>query len=79
MLQNGNDCPEKLIKMAETPFQKQVAVEFVLVHKKIEERDERFAKLDKDISWCKWLSVSVFTIAVLGLLSQWLPQILPFL
>lgn len=76
---SDNDCPEKLIKMAESSWQKQVAVEFVLVHKRINERNERFAKIESNIKWCKWLIVSVFGIAALGLLTQWIPSILPLL
>jgi len=69
------DCPEDLVKMAETKWQRHVAVEFVIMDRKINERDARFAKVEKDVHWIKWLAVSVFGVVVLGILGQYWGQI----
>ena len=66
--QNG-DCPELLIKMARTKWQKAVAIEFVR-----QARDTQEVK--SDLRWIKYLVVSIFGLAVLGVLSQWFPLIL---
>ena len=73
--EENNDCPENLVRMASTDWQKQVAIEFVLMDKKVNERNERFAKIEKDIHWVKWLAVSVFGIVVFGTLTQYWGQI----
>lgn len=67
------DCPEKLFGLAKTDFEKAVAVEFFIVHKKI---DERFGKVEKDISWCKWLITGIFSIVALGTLATYIPRLL---
>ena len=43
MLAKSNDCPADLVRMAETAWQKQVAVEVVLMYKRI---DKNSYKLD---------------------------------
>jgi len=65
--QNG-DCPEVLIKMARTKWQKAVAIEFVRQAHEME-------KVVNDQKWIKWMVMSIFGLAILGVLSQWFPVI----
>jgi hypothetical protein len=73
LIDEFTDCPEELFKLAKTPFEKAVAVEFFALHKKL---DEQTISSKKDINWLKWLIVSVFGLTVLGVLSQWYPIII---
>ena len=77
------DCPEDLFKMARTPYEKAVAIEFFMLIKKMDEceaeRKKQDAVIKKDISWLKWLICAVFGIAALGVLSQWFPIIFKLL
>jgi len=72
LIEEYDDCPEELFKLAKTPFEKGVVVEFFKTHEKIE-------GIKKDISWCKWLIISVFGLTGLGVLSQWFPVIIKIL
>lgn len=54
---NGKHCPEDLVKMATTKWQKQVAVEFVLQDKKID-ANRHDLKVLKKICWGILLAVS---------------------
>jgi len=76
LIKQYNDCPETLFKMAKTPFEREVAVEFFALHKKL---DEQTLTMKKDIDWCKWLIISVFGLTVLGVLSQWYPTVIKIL
>ena len=67
---------KELFKLAKTPFEKAVAVEFFALHKKL---DEQTVSMKKDIDWLKWLIVSIFGITILGVLSQWYPIIIKIL
>jgi len=56
------DCPEVVFKLAKSPWQKEVALEFVRIRK---EMAESFAELRNEIKWCKYLCVGVIvTIAI---------------
>jgi len=68
-IEEFGDCPEELFKIAKKPFEKAVAVEFFLVHKKIDERNERFTKVEGDVSWCKWLITGLFGMTILTFVS----------
>jgi len=72
MLNDSDDCPEKLIKMAETPFQKQTAVEFVLVHKEINAHGHDIKILQK-ITW------GIFILTFVACAVQVVSTILPIL
>jgi hypothetical protein len=80
LIEQYKDCPEELFKMAKTPFEKAVAVEFFMLIKKIDQSDNERKKdniaIKKDIGWLKWLICAIFGIAILGVLSQWFPIIL---
>jgi hypothetical protein len=73
LIDEYSDCPDEIFKLARTPFEKAVAVEFFALHKKL---DEQTSSMKKDIDWLKWLIISVFGLSILGVLSQWFPQIL---
>lgn len=56
------DCPQQLIKLAKTEWEKAVVVEFVEIESKIK---EEFAKLKNEIKWCKYLILAVFAAIVI--------------
>lgn len=72
MLNDSNDCPDKLIKMAETPWQKQVAIEFVFQDKKINAQGHDIAVLKK-ITW------GIFILTFVACAVQVVSTILPIL
>ena len=61
LLQDSDDCPEQLIKMAESPWQKQVAVEFVIQDKKINAQGKDIATLKK-ITWGIFIATAVAAV-----------------
>lgn len=63
LLNESDDCPEKLIKMAKTPFQKQAAVEFVLVYKRIDSHGH-------DIKMIKRITYGIFTLTAIACVVQ---------
>ena len=69
---NGEHCPEDLVRMAETPFQKQVAVEFVL-------QDRRINAQGHDIKILKKLTWGIFTVTAVACVVQVVSSILPIL
>jgi len=73
-IKNG-DCPETLVKMAKTPWQKQVAVEFVLLDKKLAEQEHDIGTLKK-ICWGIFMAVAI--AAVVQVISVILPTILQY-
>jgi len=82
-MEQYGDCPEELFKMAKTPFQKAVAVEFYNIISKIDEhnnnRKREIAEVKKDISWCKWLTMALFGVVVLGVVAQNIQNLLHLL
>lgn len=74
--EKNGDCPETLVKMATTKWQKQVAVEFVLMDKRvIKEKAQR----DTEMKFMKRIMWAIFGVTVLAWMSQLVPQLLPFL
>jgi len=63
------DCPEKIFALAKTGFEKAVAIEFFLMH-------GRMDKSDNDMKWLKYLVKGTFAVVVLGLLAQFIPTLL---
>lgn len=55
------DCPEAIFRMAKSPWQKEVALEFVKIHDKI-------AELSNDLKWVKWLAVGVLMTIVVDII-----------
>jgi len=51
--------PETIFKMAKTPWEKAVAIEFFLVKKNQD-------KTDNEIKWLKWLTKAVFGVTLLA-------------
>jgi len=66
---NEYDCPEKIFKLAQTDFERAVAVEFFLVHKRLD-------KSSNDSKWLKYIVTSTFGVVVLSILSQYIPILL---
>jgi len=59
---NGG-CPESLVKMAQTKWQKQVAVEFVLQDKRLSKHEHKIDTIYK-ITW------GIFTLTALAVVVQ---------
>lgn len=57
------DCPEKLIQLANTPFERNVVSEFISIESDIK---EQFAKIKADMKWIKWLTVSLFAAIIIA-------------
>lgn len=58
-----HDCPDTLIKMANNPWQKQVAVEVVLL-------DKRLGKHEHEIATLKRITWSVFVLTAVACVVQ---------
>jgi len=63
------DCPDKIFKLAKTEYEKAVAVEFFLIHRRLDESDN-------DTKWLKYLVKAVFSVGVIGLIMQVLSSLL---
>jgi len=70
--EKNGDCPDALIKMATTKWQKQVAVEFVLMDKKLASQSQELSTLKK-ITW------GIFAATAIAAVVQVISQILPIL
>ena len=61
----GYDCPEELVRMATSPFEKAVCVEFFKLYKE-------FTELKQDVKsnfkWMRWLVGSIFGTVILVLI-----------
>jgi hypothetical protein len=66
-LDKAEDCPDELIKLAKTPFEKTVCVEFFKLYKEFVTHK---AEQKSDMRWLKWLVTSVFSVSVITLLFQ---------
>lgn len=60
--EDGEDCPNVVFKLAKGEWQKSVAIEFMNIHKKID-------NCTKDIEWTKWLVIATFTVVVLNFIA----------
>ena len=58
-----HDCPDTLIKMANNPWQKQVAVEVVLL-------DKRLAKHEHEIITLKKITWAIFVLTAIACVVQ---------
>lgn len=67
LFNEAQDCPEKIIKMAKTQFQKAVAVEFTI-------QDNRMRVMENNINWIKKISWGIFATVILGTLGQYVLQ-----
>ena len=72
MMKDSEDCPDKLIKMAETPWQKQVAIEFVIYDKRLNHNSHRIDTIYK-ITW------GIFTLTAIACIVQVINTIIPIL
>ena len=69
---NGKHCPEDLIRMANTKWQKQVAVEFVFQDKRISKQGHKLDTVYK-ITW------GIFIVVTSGAIIQAITVVLPWL
>lgn len=67
MFKQNEYCPERIIELAKTPFQKAVAVEFY-------SQDLRVKIIEKDISWIKKIQWAIFGTVLLATLGQYVIQ-----
>ena len=65
--ESDGDCPEDLVKLAKTPFEKTVCVEFFKLY---EELKTFKVKTATDSKWMRWLVTGVFSVTVITLLFQ---------
>jgi hypothetical protein len=65
-IKNG-DCPDELIKLAKTPFEKAVCVEFFKLYQSFEKFK---AESKTNMKWIKWIVVGTFTSVVPVLIIQ---------
>lgn len=63
------DCPDKIFKLATTNFEKAVAIEFFLIHNRLD-------KSDNDLKWLKYLVKGTFGVVILGIIAQIIPVFL---
>lgn len=68
-LEENKDCPEAVYKLAETPFQKQTAVEFFK-----NEADHQV--IQNTLKMHEKLLIGIFGVVLLGLLADWIGPIL---
>lgn len=61
MTKEKEDCPNELIRLAVTPWEKACVIEFVEIETKLK---ETYAQLRNEIKWCKWLTVSLFAAII---------------
>lgn len=67
-MDNGeDDCPEELIKLAKSPFERTVCIEFYKLYKEFQAFKIRTTA---DSKWMRWLVSGVFTVVVIGLVIQ---------
>lgn len=64
---NGEDCPEELIKLAKTSFERAVCVEFFKLYKEFQSFK---TETKTNMNWLKWLITGVFSVTVVTLLFQ---------
>jgi len=57
------DCPEDLIKLAKSPFEKAVVIEFFNLHKTC-------IKIKSEIKWIKWIVISIFGLTAIATVVQ---------
>jgi len=63
------DCPEELVKLANTNFEKACVIELIEFSKKME-------GLKKDISWLKYLVKAIFTVTIVSVIAQILLKVI---
>jgi len=61
-VRNG-DCPQKLVELAKTPFERAVVVEFINVH-------ELCIKMKNELKWIKWIVISIFGLTTIATVVQ---------
>lgn len=68
----GEHCPEDLVKMAKSRWQKQVAVEFVLFDKRINSQAHKLSTIYK-ITW------GIFSLVAVGAVMQVIAVVIPWI
>jgi len=67
---DNGDCPETLVKMAKSKWQRQVAIEFVL-------QDKRLARQEQDIGTLKKITWGIFAAVSIAAVVQILSVLIP--
>jgi hypothetical protein len=67
MEKGSDDCPEELIKLAKTPFERTVCIEFYKLYKEFQAFK---ISASKDMKWLKWLIMGTFTITAFAFIIQ---------
>jgi len=71
-IRQSGDCPNpEILTNAKGKWQKAVALEFVNL-------DKRIAKIEENISWIKWLVVSIFGMTALAFAVQFIMKFFGF-
>jgi hypothetical protein len=65
--QSGEDCPEDLIKLANSPFERAVCVEIFKFYKEFQSWK---AKTSTDTKWSRLITLAIFGSVVVGILLQ---------
>ena len=66
-LDKAEDCPDELIKLANSSFEKAVCIEFFKLYKEFQEFK---IKNNTNMKWLKLLVTSVFSVTVITLIFQ---------
>jgi len=68
------DCPEELLKLATTNFEKATVIELIEFNKKLEgsksELSNKLEGLKKDVQWLKWMIKGLFLLTVIAVIAQ---------
>jgi uncharacterized membrane-anchored protein len=64
---DSEDCPDELIKLATTPFERVVCIEFYKLYKDFQSFKEESRN---DRKWLRWLICGIFAITAFALIIQ---------
>ena len=74
------DCPEELLKLATTNFEKATVIELIEFSKKLEgsksELGNKLEGLKKDVQWLKYLVKAIFTVTIVSVIAQILIKVI---
>jgi hypothetical protein len=66
-IEDSTDCPEDLLKLANTPFERTVCIEFFKLYKEFQAFK---TKAETNFAWLKWLIMGVFSITTISLVLE---------
>jgi|YelNatPaOPRAMG01_1025707.scaffolds.fasta_scaffold373933_2 hypothetical protein len=62
-----NDCPDDLVKLAKTPFEKAVTTEFLKLYQEVKQVE---IEQEVNFKWLKWLTCGIFSVVGFSLLFE---------